>query len=274
MVITQLFAFLDLIGNVDIARHVDVDGTKQELAFNKALYEQTVEEARLLVRTLETAVQALYDAGSMLLMAIQSLPSRLHPAKYRKERLFDVALALSDSLKAKLPTVFHTLETLLFIGNHQADIYRGDYNGFVQWKIGRESTIENSTRRLSTRTDKTYIPRNDDTFSTHIKTSSISSFASSTWETGIILPEGVSLPDIFDVRQPFEHNNASDADESAEGNYPRESLNSVAATVGTRSSLALTIKPEALPTQPTSSPWSTTSTHATLVNPECTSCIV
>jgi hypothetical protein len=265
MVITQLFAFLDFIGNVDVAQHIDIDGTKQELAFNKELYEQTVEEARSLVRTLEAAVQALYDDGSTLLMAIQSLPNQLHSAKHGKERSFDIALALSDSLKVKLPTVFRALETLLFIGNHQADVHQGDCHGFIQWKMNRERMVEYSIRRLSTMTDKTYIPENGDAFSKHTKTSSISSFASSTWETGIILPDGITLPNIIEVRQPFEHDNTFDADESVEGNYLRESLNSITATAGTRSSLALTIKPEA-PVQPTSAPWST----QTLVDPECT----
>ena len=66
---------LVFVANIHVARHVDIDGIGRELAnaSDDDLYVQTVNNARLLVRTLEAAMQSLYDDGSTFLLTAQAM---------------------------------------------------------------------------------------------------------------------------------------------------------------------------------------------------------
>ncbi|KAK0464469.1 ras guanine nucleotide exchange factor domain-containing protein [Desarmillaria tabescens] len=135
--IVHVSSFLSFVTNIHIARHVDIDGIRQES--NHApndLYVQSVINARLLVRTLECAVQALYDDAAALFLASQS---------WREEdpqAVFDDADLISASIQANLAVVQQSLDDLLSIGHDQAEIGQGDYNGSIEWRMSRLSVID------------------------------------------------------------------------------------------------------------------------------------
>lgn len=104
---------------------------------------QTVENARLHIRTLEAATQALYDDGSSLFLNIQMArrPDVGLPWQNSEECLKSVS-NLAKSVKVNLGVVQQNLEALLAIGHDQADIAQGDYNGSIEWRMSRLSVID------------------------------------------------------------------------------------------------------------------------------------
>jgi len=144
--VTHLSSFLSLVTSIHVARHVDIDGISQGSGQSPTneLYAQTVDNARLLVRTLEAAVQSLYDDGSALLLAIQSLRnSKMNQQPQDKDSLQEYLESLVASSKSNLRVVQQTLEQLLSLGHNQADMAQGDYNGSIEWRMSRLSVIDN-----------------------------------------------------------------------------------------------------------------------------------
>lgn len=127
-----------------------------------------MEKARILVRTVEAAVQSLYDDSSMLLLVIESV-RRLEPGQSwdEKDSSYDHLDALIPSLKSNLGVVQQTLEALLSVGHDQADMAQGDYNGSIEWRMSRLSVIDNqfggAIRPMSTYYDPSRDRENDDT---------------------------------------------------------------------------------------------------------------
>ncbi|KAF8967114.1 ras guanine nucleotide exchange factor domain-containing protein [Flammula alnicola] len=141
--VTQISAFLSLIADIHVARHVDIDGIRQtsDTAANDH-YSHSVENARLLVRTLETVVQAVYDDSSSLLLTTQTLhDSDRSPLRGEREASYDLLDSLSSSLRTNLGVVKQTFEGLLSVGHEQADVAQGDYNGSIEWRMSRLSVI-------------------------------------------------------------------------------------------------------------------------------------
>jgi len=105
---------------------------------NRELYLQTVDKARRLVRKLEVAVQAVYDEGGTILMALQTLRSATtdFPASWHQ------LLSLTAVLQANLGVVCETFEALLSVGHDQAELGQGEYNGSIEWRMSRVSIIE------------------------------------------------------------------------------------------------------------------------------------
>ena len=132
----SISSFLSYVSNIHIARHVDVDGISRELstASDPDLYVDSVNNARLLVRTLEASLQALYDDCSALCLASLNLCQNDD-----KER--EYMDSLSGFLKANLAISLQTLESLLAIGHEQEDLSSGDYNGNIEWRMSRISAI-------------------------------------------------------------------------------------------------------------------------------------
>ena len=145
LLISQLSSLLAYVANIHIARHVDIDGIRREPGNtpNGDLYMQTVENARLHIRTLEAATQALYDDGSSLFLSIQMArrPDVGLPWE-NSEQGFKIVSNLAKSVKVNLGVVQQTLEALLAIGHDQADIAQGDYNGSIEWRMSRLSVID------------------------------------------------------------------------------------------------------------------------------------
>lgn len=137
---------------------MDIDGISHELGHvPNDIYTQTVERARLLVRTLEAAVQSIYDDSSELLLTAQSVrPSEDGQSAREREDAYDLLDALVTALHSNMGLVQQTLEALLSIGHDQADMAQGDYNGSIEWRMSRLSVIDTqfggSHRLASSRT--------------------------------------------------------------------------------------------------------------------------
>jgi len=149
--IGHVSTLLVLVANIHVARHVDIDGIGRELAnaTDDDLYVQTVNNARLLVRTLEAAMQSLYDDGSTILLTAQAMRSSQPRQEDNASREYLDALA--TCLKANLDVVRQSLEALLAVGHDQADLSQGDYNGSIEWRMSRLSVTP-------TQSDRTYRP--------------------------------------------------------------------------------------------------------------------
>jgi hypothetical protein len=125
LVVAQITDFLLHAEDVDISMAVDVMGTEDD----DEAYLAGVKRARELIRTFETAKQALYDDGSVLLMASQAIhvstlgTSTLTNAtpNARTGGPADVLLQTAiPAIQSNLGTVMETLELLLDIAHEQA----------------------------------------------------------------------------------------------------------------------------------------------------------
>lgn len=131
------------MADIHVARHVDIDGIRQsgDAAANDH-YSETVERARNLVRTLETVTQAIYDDSSTLLLAAQTLHDG-EKGSHRPDQLeaYDLLHSLSSSLGSNLGLIKDVFDGLLSVGQQQAELSQGDYNGFIDWRMSRLSVI-------------------------------------------------------------------------------------------------------------------------------------
>ncbi|KAJ7288493.1 ras guanine nucleotide exchange factor domain-containing protein [Mycena rebaudengoi] len=142
--ITRMSAFLSFASNIHVARHVDIDGIRQDTGPGpNEMYAQTVDKARTLIRTLEVALQSLYDDSTTTLFTAQSL-RQVEPGQSpeARDRNLDYLDALCSSQKANLNVVNQTFEALLTVGHDQADMAQGDYNGSIDWRMSRLSVID------------------------------------------------------------------------------------------------------------------------------------
>ncbi|OAX41110.1 ras GEF [Rhizopogon vinicolor AM-OR11-026] len=96
--LSRLSSLLLFVGNIHIARHVDIDGVYSDTADAEraTLYSETVDRARLLVRRLEAVVQALYDDAATLLLTMQQVHHPTHRAS-RQDR--DLQYEYLDKLR-------------------------------------------------------------------------------------------------------------------------------------------------------------------------------
>jgi son of sevenless-like protein len=135
------------VADIHVARHVDIDGIGRELAnaSDDDLYLQTVNNARLLVRTLEAAMHSLYDDGSTFLLTAQGM----HPGQSRQEdnASRDYLDAIATGIQENLNVVRQTVEALLAVGHDQADMSQGDYNGSIEWRMSRLSVTPTQPER-------------------------------------------------------------------------------------------------------------------------------
>lgn len=141
--ISQITSFLSLITDIHVARHVDIDGIRQGGDGVNDHYSLSVENARRLVRSLETTVQAVYDDSSALLFTAQGLHEDDHNRPLgEREAQFDLLDSLSTSLHKNVDLTKQDIEALLSVGHEQADIAQGDYNGSIDWRMSRISAID------------------------------------------------------------------------------------------------------------------------------------
>lgn len=146
-VLAGLLPLLMFVSNLHIARHVDIDGFYSESAAeeNSTLYTQTVDKARLLSRTLESAMQALYDDASVMLLTTQHIRQPISRVTSRDgDDLYDYLDAIAASIKSNLQFLLQTLDALLSVGHDQADIAGGDYNGAIEWRVSRLSIMDSN----------------------------------------------------------------------------------------------------------------------------------
>ncbi|KAL4251892.1 hypothetical protein ABKN59_002688 [Abortiporus biennis] len=143
-IIAQLSALLSVVTNINIARHVDVDGIRPEgqQSLDNAQYAQTVERAQGLVRTLEAVSQAIYDDAALFFMSVQQC-SEVHVmnegqllARHNRND------ALINIVRSNLRVLVNTLESLLSLGQIQADIGQATYRNSIDWRKSRISVID------------------------------------------------------------------------------------------------------------------------------------
>ncbi|KDR82605.1 hypothetical protein GALMADRAFT_238008 [Galerina marginata CBS 339.88] len=141
--VTYISGFLSLIADIHVARHVDIDGIRQAGdAVANDHYSQSVGNARHLVRTLETVVQAIYDDSSALLLTTQTLhDGERSSLRGEREEAYDLLDSLSGSLGTNFGVVKQIFDALLSVGHEQADVAQGDYNGSIEWRMSRLSVI-------------------------------------------------------------------------------------------------------------------------------------
>ena len=140
--VSQVSSLLVFVADIHVARHVDIDGYRQEGGPSNELYSRAVENARLLVRTLETVVQSAFNDCATFFTTLQAVhDSEL--SQYREERssTYDHLDALCSSLSADLTLLLHTLDSLLSLGHDQADMAQGDYNGSIEWRMSLVSIV-------------------------------------------------------------------------------------------------------------------------------------
>ncbi|KAF9049553.1 ras GEF [Hymenopellis radicata] len=141
--ISLLASYLAFVGGIHIARHVDIDGIRQESNHRpNDLYIQTVVNARLLVRTLECAVQAAFDDGASLLASLQSWHSGDTPHKL----VMDVDSLLA-SINDSLTIIQQALDSLLAIGNEQSELGQNEYRESITRRLSRLSQIDGQLAR-------------------------------------------------------------------------------------------------------------------------------
>lgn len=145
--VTRLSSFLDFVADIHVARHVDVDGIRQDAGSQtNDLYVQNVEKARIQVRALEASTQSIYDDSAALFSLVQKVADSepgYNPSANDRASACQQLSGLSTTLQTNLAAVKQTLEALLAIGHDQAELARGDYNGSIEWRISRLSFIDN-----------------------------------------------------------------------------------------------------------------------------------
>ncbi|KAG5651191.1 hypothetical protein H0H81_009544 [Sphagnurus paluster] len=138
--VSQVSSLLVFVSDIHVARHIDIDGFQSDGSPADGPYAQTVEKARVLVRTLETVAQASYNDTAIFLLTLQTIGESDLP-QYRRDRdnAYDRLETLSSSLSTNLTVLLHTLDSLLSLGHEQAEMAQGDYNGSIEWRMSRLS---------------------------------------------------------------------------------------------------------------------------------------
>ncbi|KAF9267558.1 ras GEF [Marasmius fiardii PR-910] len=133
-------SFLTYMADVNVGRHVVIDAPTE--TSTNALYDRTVEKARMLVRTLESSIQSVYDDCAEVLLQAQAMRDiELGQPYQERDYACDMLNVLVTSLKANLAVVQQTLQGILTLGHEQRDISQGDYSGSIEKRFSRQSLI-------------------------------------------------------------------------------------------------------------------------------------
>lgn len=146
-VLSGILSLLMYVSNLHVARHVDIDGFYSESGAeeNSAMYTQAVDKARLLSRTLESVLQALYDDASIMLSTTQHIRQSISRVTSQEgDDLYDYLDALVASIKSNLQFLLQTLDALLSVGHDQVDIAEGGYKGAIEWRVSRLSIMDSN----------------------------------------------------------------------------------------------------------------------------------
>lgn len=138
----ELSSLVLFLGDIHIARHVDIEIVDQAKLPDGVQYVRTVEKARVLVRSFEATTQAIYDDGAALLVATQRV-RRVEPCESWKGRdaAYDALEALCSSLDFNLKISRQNLEDLMRIGTEQSTILERCDRTPVEWRMSQRSLI-------------------------------------------------------------------------------------------------------------------------------------
>lgn len=138
----ELSTLILFLGDIHIARDVDVETVDESELPDGAQYLRTVEKARVLIRSFEATTQAIYDDGATLLAAAQRV-RRVEPCESWKGRdtLYDTLEALSSSLDFNLKISQQNLEGLMRVGMEQTAILELCNKSPVEWRMSQRSLV-------------------------------------------------------------------------------------------------------------------------------------
>lgn len=135
------------VSKVNLAEHVDIDGDVQTFATAtiRQQYRDSVEKAKTLVRTLEFAIQSLYDDGATVLLTSQQV--RLTAtAQNTTTTLYDLCDDVVATIQANVDVVMHTVESIVDIGQQQAHMSKAQQRQSIERRKSRIGALE--PRRL------------------------------------------------------------------------------------------------------------------------------
>lgn len=139
---TQLSSLLYHLGDLHIARHVDIEPVDQAELDDGARYLRTVEKARVLVRSFEATTQAVYDDGAALLTTTQRIRRVEECETWRgRDEHYDTLEALNSSLDFNLQVLRQTLESLLVIVQEQTYILERSNKSPIEWRMSQRSLM-------------------------------------------------------------------------------------------------------------------------------------
>lgn len=141
--VALLSSLLAFIGTINVAKHIDIDGDLQDTAgaTTRQHYAESVEKARVLVRTLETAMQALYDDGATIFMASQQV-QLARAARAGEPTLYDTCDNIVATIQSNLGVVQQTVNGLLVVGTQQANMAQDDHRKSIERRSARLSSSE------------------------------------------------------------------------------------------------------------------------------------
>ncbi|THH31171.1 hypothetical protein EUX98_g3005 [Antrodiella citrinella] len=133
-----LATFLINLNDFNIAQHVDIDGVQA----NSPQYLQTVDKARILMRTLEASVQALFDDSISLLMMVEAHRAVSIASERERVAQYEYVDALLTAVRSNLGVVIGVLDALVAVGHDQADIGQQSYRNSIEWRRSRISIVD------------------------------------------------------------------------------------------------------------------------------------
>ncbi|KIM66921.1 hypothetical protein SCLCIDRAFT_109722 [Scleroderma citrinum Foug A] len=149
-VVYELSSLLLFLGDIHIARHVDIGPVNEDRLADGAQYSRTVDRARILVRTFEATAQELYDGAATFLATTQHVRRvELCDSWRGRDESYDALEALSTSLHSSLQLTSQNLESLLVVGEEQANILERCNRSPIEWRMSQRSLVAVSNEDLA-----------------------------------------------------------------------------------------------------------------------------
>lgn len=162
----ELSSLLYHLGDLHVARHVDIEPVDQAELDDGARYLRTVEKARVLVRSFEATTQAVYDDGAALLTTTQRIRRVEECETWRgRDEHYDTLEALNSSLDFNLQVLRQTLESLLVIVQEQTYILERSNKSPIEWRMSQRSLMTTmlAEEALNSTNNDLYDTNNDET---------------------------------------------------------------------------------------------------------------
>ncbi|KAL4080846.1 ras GEF [Scleroderma citrinum] len=141
-VVYELSSLLLFLGDIHIARHVDLRPVNEDKLPDGAQYSRTVDQAQILVRSFEATTQELYDNAATLLMTTQCVRRVELCESWRgRDESYDTLEALCSSTNFNLQLTRQNLESLLVIGQEQANILEQCDKSPIEWRMSQRSLV-------------------------------------------------------------------------------------------------------------------------------------